>query len=247
MGADGRRRAGAFCGLVSRIGQCSGGIAREAAIRWHVPPEKDITTRWYVVGCWAWAGGSGSDAEGRSVNDVPAAAVSLPTNSKTCTYRFGVAAGEWEDPRRNRGPKLQFRRQAETRLCLHARLSERRRRDDHDLAQRRRKDLRIVAVDKQGKFLANGGAQRRRGRLGFVQSTGLFRGLKLADVGSYQLQARDFRWSVVRNVAINKDQHTEPQIIDAGRDAEDAVTRSVSATSPSPWERARVRVFAAAM
>jgi len=190
-------------------------IQREAAIRWHVPPEKDITTRWYVVGCWAWAGGTGVDEEGRPVKDVTAAAVSLPDGSTTCTYRFGVAAGEWktlaETAGRNYGSEGKqklgfaytpaFQKDDDVMITI-----------SHNVVD---KDLRIIAVDKQGKMLANGGANGG-GSMGFVQSTGLFHGLKLADVAEYQLQVRDFRWTVVRNVAINKEQHTEPQIIDAG-------------------------------
>jgi hypothetical protein len=196
--------AGEFHGSVSSFLSST----REVAIRWHLPPEKNFTTRWGIIGCSAWAGGT--------INDVAAAAVALPGGSKTCTYLFGVAAGEWETVAESDGETYSYEGKKDHGFAFTPAYQK----DDgviitisHNVLK---KDLRIVALDKHGKFLANGDAHGGGGSAGFVQSTGLFNGLKVADIKGYQLQARDFHWTVVRNVAINRDQQTEPQVIDAG-------------------------------
>ncbi len=195
---------------------------REIAVRWHVPKDSDIATRWNVPGCAVWSGGTPQDIQGNRLREIAAAAVAMPGNSNTATITFSVAAGEWQTMTETNGsyfgsegkwaggkrahgfaysPAIEHDGQVTITIA-------------HDVLNR---NLRIIAVDANGKMLADGGGHGG-GSGGFMQTTGIFRNLSLKDIHAFQLQARPFHRVEVRDVALNRDQHTLPTIVDLGLD-----------------------------
>ncbi|MEX2113256.1 MAG: hypothetical protein WD845_08730 [Pirellulales bacterium] len=200
----------------------AGHTLREIAVRWHVPKDSDIATRWGVAASSGWAGGTPQDAQGNRLRDITAAAAAIPANSNTTTITFSVAAGEWQTMTETNGryfgsegkraggkrphgfaysPAIEHDGQVTITIS-------------HDVLNR---NLRIIAVDANGKTLADGGG-RGGGSNGFMQTTGSFRNLSLKDIHAFQLQARPFHRVEVRNIALNRDQHTLPTIVDLGLD-----------------------------
>ncbi len=191
----------------------AGNIAREIAIQWHMPAGSGTTAGWSVTPSMAYAGGRPEDANGKPLPKIEAAGVVMPGSQETCTLTFEIAAGEWETMNETDGTYFgsqgvrkhgySFAPAYESKGSVMITIS-------HNVLE---KDVRVIAVDSQGKLLADGGSMGG-GAADFRQTTGRFPNLKLKDIHAYRLQARPYQRVEVRDISVRKDLRTTPKVVE---------------------------------
>jgi hypothetical protein len=130
---------------------------------------------------------------------------------QTCSLHFKIAAGPWQTLKEDSGRGYvtyggnehgyAFSQAIETGGATQITIS-------HDILDR---DVRIVAVDHQGREIATryrGGGGLKR----FSQQTMIFYGLPLADIKAFRVQARDWQKVEVTGIALNPGEKTQPAV-----------------------------------
>ncbi len=216
---DGTPIAAPYQKFRSRANPGAGQIAREIAVRFHVPQDADVATGWNVTPCSAFAGGRAYDEDGTWIRSVDAGAAVLPATQLTGTITFRVAAGDWETVAETNGKGYSARGERKHGFVFTPAYQL----DgsvmitiSHTVVG---KDVRIIAVGADGKMLAIG-KTAGGGSRGFMQTTCIFKNLSLEDVHLFQLQARPYHRVEIRDVALRKEQGTKPTIVDLGEDKE---------------------------
>lgn len=185
-------------------------VSREVALRWIHEPQ-DVTVR-LTPNSSSWYGGCRAfDADGKELLGVKVIAGTFSKEQKACNLTFKIAAGPWQTLREDSGRGYvtygekdhgyAFSRAIEINGATQITIS-------HDILDR---DVRIVAVDHQGREIATeyrGGG----GVKGFSQQTVIFYKLPLKEIKTFRVQARNWQKVEVIGIALNPGDVTEPAV-----------------------------------
>ena len=209
--ADGRPVAAPYNSFKSSVDPGEGFFVREIAVRWIEQPQ-GLALSYGVVGGGSAAAGRPDDAQGKSIPNIYTTAQAFPNGTKTAALKFVIGLGEWEtvgttDGQNDcaiGGPKysVAFTKtsQRSEGLALSA---------AHNITKQ---DVRLIAIDHEGKPMPSPPCSRSGGR-GFMQSTGVFPGLKSEEIKEFRLETRPYRFVEVRNISLVANELTEPEVV----------------------------------
>ncbi|HEY1598122.1 MAG TPA: hypothetical protein VGG64_00870 [Pirellulales bacterium] len=209
---DGSPAAVPYQDFRSRVGPEIGNFVREVAARWVEQPPKGTNVSWGIKRSGSGASGQALDDNGKPIKDLEALAQAFPADTKTCTIEITVARGEWETLAETNGqsimsiggPKYGFAfsptSEREGKLVLVV---------SHNVTG---KDVRVIAVDGDGKTLAVGSSSSA-GASGFTQISAQFNKDKVQGVQKFEVQARDYERYEIRDVSLWPGEKTLPLVV----------------------------------
>ena len=181
-------------------------IGREFVIRLAGLPAEASEPFWQLDPFGRWAAGEVSQL-GQPTRDLRGISASLPNSARTLTLKVGVAMGAWEtvaQTKPNHSGRSEVSRQA--RKWTVSFLQSEEVNGSASIAVNhtvKEWEVRVVAVDTNGKVWATAGSQLNYAANGSAGTTATFAGLPLAQVKEFRFQVRPCHWVEFRNVALN--------------------------------------------
>jgi hypothetical protein len=210
--ADGSPAAPPYDNFRGAVGVGGDQFVREVAMRWIERLPEGAESQWNIKGSGSAAYGQAFDKNGKRISDVSAWAHSFPSDAKTCTVEISVARGPWETVTETDGESIHsigtqkysvaFSPTTERRGQLVLTVS-------HNITDR---DLRVIAVDGDGKTLAVGACTGAGGH-GFMQTIAQFSPEKTQGVHKFLVQARDYERYEIRDVSLVPGEKTLPLVV----------------------------------
>jgi hypothetical protein len=185
---------------------------REFAMREVKKGDKGANAHWNVWPNGSSGGGRPRDTNGKPIEDLRSLSQALPGDATTCTIRFECAAGEWQTEAETDGQstssfgnqKYSFgfapTAQRDGKLVLSI---------AHSVLD---KDLRIIAIDLQGREITTGEVNSVGGR-GFLQTTAAFAELDAKNVKEFRLQSRSYETVEIQNISLDPTTKTQPKVV----------------------------------
>jgi hypothetical protein len=209
---DGSPAGAPYQGFRSRVGPEIGNFVREVAVRWVERPPRGTDAYWDIKGSGSAASGQALDDNGKVVKHLDVTARAFPADTKTCTIEIAVARGAWETLAETDGESIMslgtlkygfaFSPTAERDGKLVLVVS-------HNITG---KDVRVIAVDGEGKTLAVGSSSSA-GAGGFTQISAQFNKNDVRGVHKFRVQARDYERYEIRDVSLWPGEKTLPLVV----------------------------------
>ncbi|HEY2838852.1 MAG TPA: hypothetical protein VGJ26_06875 [Pirellulales bacterium] len=210
-GADGALIAAPYDKHPSTVSETPPKLLREFAVRLVKKADDGDGAFWNVLPNGSSGSGEPLDAKGKKIKDIQSLAQALPLGAKTCTIRFETAAGPWQTLAETDGQSawsmgnqkysFGFAPAAERDGKLAISIA-------HNVLEQ---DMRIVAIDLEGKEITTGDTTSVGGR-GFMQTTSAFAGLAAKNVKEFRLQSRTYQAVEIQNISLHPEVKTTPKV-----------------------------------
>jgi hypothetical protein len=209
---DGSPTSAPYHDFPVRAGPGPGEFVREFAMRWVERPPGDTEVGWQILQGGSGGAGNARNAQGQLIDGLDARARAFAADTKTCTIGISVARGAWETLVQTDGESTSaigtlkhafaFSPTSERRNKLILTVS-------HNVTDR---DLRVIAVDGDGKTLAVGDCSSSGGH-GFRQTVAQFPMAQMQGVHKFLVQARDYERYEIRDVSLWPGEQTLPLVV----------------------------------
>jgi len=211
---------------------------RDFLVRFKDLPADARWPAWKLKPSDHWDGSEVKDVSGNIVPNYKMLSALLPASARTADFQIGVGMGQWETVARqgadsagtstfSRDGKqwtVTFQQATAGELVDSTRITL-----DH--AMHYKWNVRLVAVDSDGKEHALGLAQHSAGDISHAAA--VFKGLPLSSVKEFQLQVRPYYWVEFRNIALQSGQKTDVQVVLPGRTKSAEGAQNAGASGPA--------------